>query len=201
QSRPLVTERKKGQCVYQTRAARCSSRSRNFVPHSRALRPQWRDPSRPSLIVGRWAVGARISVRASPTVGPAQARVSGHGGCNALKRITVVSPPCVDGGPSRPYYTPYPISYYPHYLILLPTYFMAGLQNNRGRKPPRWTKAPRRGRRFQIVDGGPYYTSYPISYYPHYLILLPTYFMAGLQNNRGRKRRARARPQMTKFGR
>ena len=40
----------------------------------------------------------------------------------------------VDGGPSRPYYTPYPISYYPHYLILLPTYFMAGLQNNRGRK-------------------------------------------------------------------
>ena len=62
-------------------------------------------------------------------------------------------------------------------------------------------KAPRRGRRFQIVDGGPYYTSYPISYYPHYLILLPTYFMAGLQNNRGRKRRARARPQMTKFGR
>ena len=43
------------------------------------------------------------------------------------------------------------------------------------------SKAPRRGRRFQIVDGGPYYTSYPISYYPHYLILLPTYFMAGLQ--------------------
>ena len=34
----------------------------------------------------------------------------------------------VDGGPSRPYYTSYPISYYPHYLILLPTYFMAGLQ-------------------------------------------------------------------------
>ena len=67
--------------------------------------------------------------------------------------------------------------------------------------PVDWTKAQRRGRRFQIVDGGPYYTSYPISYYPHYLILLPTYFMAGLQNNRGRKRRARARPQMTKFGR
>ena len=56
-----------------------------------------------------------------------------------------------------------------------------------------WLYAKRRarGRRFQIVDGGPYYTSYPISYYPHYLILLPTYFMAGLQNNRGRKRRGR----------